>query len=161
MAKKPEPDGRKIVCRNRKALHEFFIEDRLEAGLVLLGTEVKSLREGRASLADTYAVIQDGEAYLINMHIPEWPNAAHNNHIPDRRRKLLLQARQIHKLAIQTEQRGYTLVALSVYFNQRNKAKVELGLARGKRKHDKRETIREKDERRAARTADREGGKQP
>jgi SsrA-binding protein len=150
MARPKEPADRKVVCRNRKAFHDYFIEDRLEAGLVLLGSEVKSLREGRASLKDAYATIEDGEAYILHMRISEWPQAANFNHDPERPRKLLLHAQQIRRLGIQIHQRGYTLVALSVYFNEKNRAKIELGLARGKRKYDKRETIREREEKREA-----------
>lgn len=139
-----------MVCRNKRAKHDYFIEDRIEAGIVLVGTEVKSLREGRASIADAYAVIENGEAWLMNLHISEWPHAAYFNHEPERRRKLLLHANQIRKLRIQTEQRGYTLVALVLYFNEANRAKVELGLARGKQKVDKREAIKERDMKRAA-----------
>jgi len=153
MARPKEPSGRKVIYRNKKAFHDYFIEDRIEAGLVLVGTEVKSLREGRVSLQDAYATIEDGEAYILNMHISEWPQATHFNHEPDRQRKLLLHAQQIHRLGIQIHQRGYTLVALSVYFNEKNRAKIELGLARGKRKYDKRETIRERDEKREAERA--------
>jgi SsrA-binding protein len=115
----------------------------------LTGTEVKSLRDGRANLVDAYATIDRGEVWLVNSHIAEWPNAATNNHEPDRRRKLLLHAQQIHRLRVQIEQRGYTLVALSLYFTARNKAKVELGLAHGRRKADKRQAIRERDQKRA------------
>ena len=150
MTRSKEPAGRKVVHRNKKAFHDYFIENRVEAGLVLLGTEVKSLREGRVSLNDAYATIEDGEAYILNMHISEWPGATHFNHEPDRRRKLLLRARQINRLGIQIHQRGYTLVALSVYFNEKNRAKIELGLARGKRQYDKRQTIREREEKREA-----------
>jgi len=139
-----------VVCRNKKAFHDYHIEDRIEAGLVLRGTEVKSLREGRANVADAYASIENGEAWLNNARIAEWPNAAYYNHEPERKRKLLLHERQIRRLRIQTEQRGYTLVALSIYFNPANRVKVELGLARGKRKYDKREAIRERDQKRAA-----------
>ena len=150
MARSKEPAGRKVVFRNKKAFHDYFIEDRVEAGLILLGTEVKSLRERRVSLKDAYATIENGEAYILNMHISEWPGASHFNHEPERRRKLLLHARQIHRLGVQIHQRGYTLVALSIYFNEKNRAKIELGLARGKRKYDKRETIREREEKREA-----------
>jgi SsrA-binding protein len=150
MARPKEPAGRKVIYRNKKAFHDYFIEDRIEAGLVLVGTEVKSLREGRVSLQDAYAAIEDGEAHILNMHISEWPMATHFNHEPDRPRKLLLHAQQIRRLGIQIHQRGYTLVALSIYFTEKNRAKIELGLARGKRKHDKRETIRERDEKREA-----------
>jgi SsrA-binding protein len=150
MARPKEPAGRKVIHRNKKAFHDYFIEDRIEAGLVLVGTEVKSLREGRVSLQDAYAAIEDGEVHILNMHISEWPQATHFNHQPDRPRKLLLHAQQIRRLGIQIHQRGYTLVALSVYFTEKNRAKIELGLARGKRKHDKREAIRERDEKREA-----------
>ena len=148
--KKKEEDGRKTVCRNKRAWHDYQIEDRFEAGLVLVGTEVKSLRDGRASIKEAYATIENGEAYLINARISEWPNAAWFNHEPERKRKLLLHTQQIRRLRIQIEQRGYTLVALALYFNVRNRAKVELGLARGKRQVDKRDAIRERDQDRAA-----------
>ncbi len=139
-----------MVCRNKRAFHDYFIEDRIEAGIVLSGTEVKSLREARASIADAYAVIENNEAWLLKAHISEWPHAAYFNHEPERKRKLLLHASQIRKLRIQTEQRGYTIVALALYFNEANRAKVELGLARGKHKVDKREAIKERDMKRAA-----------
>ncbi len=138
-----------MICRNKRAFRNYWIEDRIEAGLVLRGTEVKSLREGRASLLDAYAAIEQGEAWLHNAHISEWPGAAWFNHDPMRKRKLLLHAAQIRRLGIQVEQRGYTLVALSLYFNRSNKAKVELGLAHGKRQADKRDAIRERDQKRA------------
>lgn len=150
--KKPKkaPDGRKVICRNKRAFHDYQIEDRIEAGLVLVGTEVKSLRDGRANIADAFASIEGDEVWLRNAHISEWPHAAYFNHDPDRKRKLLLHAQQIKRLKIQTEQRGYTLVALSLYFNKANRAKIELGLARGKRQVDKRHAIRERDQMRAA-----------
>lgn len=141
---------RTIVCRNRRAQHDYFILDRIEAGLVLQGSEVKSLRDGRATLTDAYAVIERGEAYLVNLHIAPWPNAPYFNHNPLRKRKLLLHAKQIGKLQLKIEQRGLGLVALSIYFSANNKAKVELGLVRGKKKYDKRESIRQRDEQRAA-----------
>jgi SsrA-binding protein len=144
-----EPD-RKVICRNRKALHDFFIEERLEAGLVLTGSEVKSLRSGKASLQDAYALIERGEAWLVGVHIQEWPHARYFGHVPTRKRKLLLHARQIRRMQIQIHERGYTLVALSLYFNAANRAKVELGLARGKRQRDKREDIKARDQRREA-----------
>ncbi len=149
MAHTKEPSDRKVVCRNKKAFHDYFIEDRLEAGMVLVGTEVKSLREGRADLKDSFAVVEHGEVFLLNMRISAWPGAAWFNHEPERKRKLLLHAMQIRRLRIHIEQRGYTLIPLSVYFNPANRAKVELGLARGKRKYDKRAAIRERDERRS------------
>lgn len=144
------PKEPKVVCRNKKAFHDYFIEDRVEAGLVLVGSEVKSLREGRADLKDAHGVIEKGEAFLVNLRISEWTTGSVFNHRPERRRKLLLHRREIHRLQIQIEQRGYTLIPLAIYFNEKNRAKVELALARGKRKYDKREAIRERDERRAA-----------
>jgi SsrA-binding protein len=150
MARSNSPSTHKVISRNKKALHDFFIEERIEAGIVLLGTEVKSLRNGRANLKDAYAQIKDGEVFLFNLHISEWPGAAYFNHEPERERKLLLHAHQIHRLNIQVNQRGYTLVGLSIYFNENNKIKVELGLAKGKQKQDKRHAIRERDERRNA-----------
>jgi SsrA-binding protein len=131
---KRDDQTRTVVCRNRRAQHDYFILERLEAGLVLQGSEVKSLRDGRANLADAYAVIERGEAYLVNLHISP----------------LLLHAKQISKLQLKIDQRGLALVALSIYFNESNRAKVELGLVRGKKKYDKRETIRQRDEQRAA-----------
>ncbi|HOX46110.1 MAG TPA: SsrA-binding protein SmpB [Myxococcota bacterium] len=142
--------GRKVVCRNRKAAHDYFIEERLEAGLVLTGSEVKSLREGKASLQEAFAVLERGEAWLLGVHIQEWVNAKFFGHAPTRKRKLLLHKRQLRKLQGQMQEKGYTLVALSIYFNERNRAKVELGLARGKRQFDKRATIREREQRREA-----------
>jgi SsrA-binding protein len=151
MPRRQEDPDRLIVCRNRRALHDYFVEDRIEAGLVLVGTEVKSLRERRADIKDAYAVIERGEGWLLNLSISPWPGSKYFNHHPERRRKLLLKRRELARLAIALKQRGYTLVALEVYFNPRNRAKVLLGLARGKRKYDKRETIREREEERAAR----------
>jgi len=148
MARSKDTDGRKVVCRNSRALHDFFIDERFEAGLVLRGTEVKALRDARASLQDAYATVEGGEVFLVNMNIPQWPGAAYFNHEPKRRRKLLLHAKQIHKLFVEIKQRGCSLIPLSVYFTEKNRAKVELGLARGKRKYDKRHAIRERDERR-------------
>ena len=147
---KKDDQSRSVVCRNRRAQHDYFILERVEAGLVLQGSEVKSLRDGRANLADAYAVIEAGEAYLVNLHISPWPNAPFFNHNPLRKRKLLLHAKQISKLQLKIEQRGLALVALSIYFSESNRAKVELGLVRGKRKYDKREAIRKRDEQRAA-----------
>jgi len=143
-----------VVCRNRRATFDFAIEERIEAGLVLVGSEVKSLRDGRAQLTDAYAVIEGGEVWLLNAHISEWPHAKYFGHEPTRRRKLLMKAREIARLKIALERRGYTLVALSLYFNERQRVKVELGLARGKRMVDKREVIRARDDEREARRGD-------
>ena len=139
------PAGRQVVAQNRKARHNYFIEDTVEAGIVLTGTEVKSLRAGRGSINECYAADQDGDIYLINSHIPVYPPAGRFNHEPRRPRKLLLHRRQIAKLIGAMTREGYTLVPLSIYFNERGRAKVELGLGRGKKKHDKRATIKERD----------------
>jgi len=134
----------KIVCQNRKAAHEYFLDERIEAGMVLLGPEVKSLREGRASLVDSYAKIKSGEVYLYNMHITPYPYAHYAELDPLRTRKLLLNRREIKRLIGKTEEKGYTLVATKVYFNK-GRAKIELALARGKRKYDKRQALKEKE----------------
>ena len=143
--------GRKIVAQNRKARHDYAIDDVFEAGLVLQGTEVKSLREGRASLADGFAQISDGEAWLHNVHIPEYTEGTWTNHTPRRIRKLLLHRKEIDRLASATRERGLTIVPLSLYFKD-GRAKVELALARGKRTYDKRHDLAERD---AAREVDR------
>ena len=137
--------GRQVVAQNRKARHNYFIEDTFEAGIVLTGSEVKSLRAGRGSISECYAAEQDGDIYLINSHIPIYPPAGRFNHEPRRARKLLLHRRQIAKLVGAITREGYTLVPLSIYFNERGRAKVELGLGRGKKKHDKRAAIKERD----------------
>ena len=136
--------SRKIVADNRRARHEYFIEDKIEAGLVLTGSEVKSLRQGRCSLGDAYAAEQGGGMYLLNAHIPEYKAANRFNHEPLRPRKLLLHKREMARLIGQIQRQGITLVALSVYFNEKGVAKVELGVARGKKKHDKRATEKER-----------------
>ncbi|NDY41897.1 SsrA-binding protein SmpB [Dissulfurirhabdus thermomarina] len=144
-------DHVKIVARNRKARFAYHIEDTLEAGLVLLGPEVKSLREGRANLADGYVVFKRGEAWLQNVHISPYPFAAHHQHLdPLRPRKLLLHRREIDRLAGKVQERGLSLVPLSLYFRD-GKAKVELGLARGKKRYDKRETLKRRTEEREIR----------
>ena len=143
--------GRKIVARNRRAYHDYRIEDTYEAGLVLTGTEVKSLRAGRASLADGFAQISDGEVWLHNVHIPEYVQGTWTNHTPRRIRKLLLHRKEIDRLVSKTAEQGLTLIPLSLYFKDGN-AKVELGLARGKRTYDKRQDLARRD---AAREIDR------
>jgi len=143
--------GKKIVARNRRARHDYAIEDAVEAGLVLTGTEVKSLRAGRASLTDGFAQISDGEAWLHGVHIPQYTLGTWTNHEPRRTRKLLLHRREIDRLARATAERGLTLVPLSLYFKD-GKAKVELALARGKRTYDKRRDLARRD---AAREVDR------
>ncbi len=136
--------GRKIVCKNRKARHEYEILDTLEAGLVLLGPEVKSLRDGRANLTDAYASFEKGEAFLHNVHISPYPHAANIGALdPTRPRKLLLHKREIKRLMGKTQEKGLTLIPLSIYFRN-GKAKVELALARGKKIWDKRESIKRK-----------------
>lgn len=145
----PSTDGRKIIAKNRKARHEYFVEETFEAGVSLVGSEVKSCRDGKVSLSDAYATIEGGELWLMNVHIAEYVFANQQNHEPRRRRKLLMHRREIQRLTVKIKERGFTLVVLSVYFKS-GKVKVELGLARGKRAHDKRETIRKKDEQREA-----------
>jgi SsrA-binding protein len=134
----------KIVCQNRKARYEYFIDEVYEAGMVLLGPEVKSLREGRASLSDSYGRVKKGEVYLYNMHITPYPYAHYVSLDPTRPRKLLLHRKEIKRLIGKTEERGYTLIPLKVYFSK-GKAKVELALAKGKRKIDKRRAIKERE----------------
>ncbi len=143
--------GTKVVARNRRARHDYAIEDVVEAGLVLTGTEVKSLRLGRASLADGFGQISDSEAWLHGVHIPEYTLGTWTNHEPRRIRKLLMHRREIDRLARETSERGLTLVPLSLYFKD-GRAKVELALARGKRTYDKRHDLARRD---AAREVDR------
>jgi SsrA-binding protein len=137
----------KLICRNRKAYFEYTIDDLYEAGLVLKGTEVKSLRLGKANIQDSYARFRDGEIYLLNAHISPYPHAAGENHDPTRARKLLLRRREMKRLLGKLTERGYTLIPLKLYFKNEY-AKVELGLAKGKKKADKRETIRRREEQR-------------
>ena len=134
-----------IAAQNRKARHDFLIEDTLEAGIMLLGTEVKSLRGGKASIGEAFAGEQDGELYLFNAYIPEYDAASRFNHQPRRARKLLLRKREMERMLGQIRREGVTVVPLSFYFNPRGMVKVELGLARGKRKADKRAAEKEKD----------------
>ena len=136
--------SKKIVCQNKKASYEYFINEVLEAGLVLLGPEVKSLREGRASLVDGYARIKNGEAFLYNMHITPYPYAHYMELDPKRTRKLLLSKREIKRLIGKTKEKGYSLIPLKAYFSG-SWAKVEIGLAKGKKKVDKRRTLKEKE----------------
>ncbi|NLY31130.1 MAG: SsrA-binding protein SmpB [Firmicutes bacterium] len=140
-------DGIKVVAENRKARHDYHIEETFEAGMVLTGTEVKSLRQGRANLRDAYAAIENGEIFVYNMHISPYTHGNMFNHEPKRTRKLLMHKREIMRLLGQTQERGYTLVPLKVYF-RRGLAKMELALAKGKKLYDKRETIARRDEKR-------------
>lgn len=135
-------DKRRVVIRNKKARHDYEILERFEAGVALRGAEVKSLREGKASFADPFARVEDGEVWLYNLHITPYAAATIDPPEPRRRRKLLLQRRQISKLASKTAERGLTLVPLDLYFTPRGLAKVTLALARGKRSHDRRETLK-------------------
>ncbi|HUH03066.1 MAG TPA: SsrA-binding protein SmpB [Kofleriaceae bacterium] len=137
------PEGVKVLVRNRRATYDYAVSDRVEAGIALLGSEVKSLREGHAVIADGHAVIRNGEAWLVNVKIQEYPWANQFNHEPTRERKLLLHRSELKKLATKTQQRGYTLIPMSMYLKD-GKIKVELGLATGKRQYDKRQAEREK-----------------
>ncbi len=138
-------EGRRPVAQNRKAFHDYAIEERIEAGLMLTGTEVKSLRDGRANLGDAYAGPMEGELWLFNVHIPEYKGGNRFNHEPRRPRKLLLHRREMSKLMGAIKREGYTLVPLSIYFNSRGIAKAEIGLARGKKSYDKRAAIKDRD----------------
>jgi SsrA-binding protein len=143
---KPSPfDKHKTVAENRRARFEYFIEDVFEAGIALSGTEVKSLRSGEGTIAESYADLRDGEAWLINANIPEFSHGNRFNHEPKRPRKLLLHAREIEKMIGAVERKGMTLIPLSVYFNSKGRAKVELALAKGKQTHDKRATVKDRD----------------
>jgi SsrA-binding protein len=137
-------EGIKIVCENRKARHNYFIEDRFEAGIVLTGTEVKSLRDGKANLIDAYAVFKNGELFLINSHISPYAQGNIQNHEPLRSRKLLMKSEEISKLWSKIEIRGYSLVPLKLYF-KKGLCKVEIALGKGKKSHDKRASEREKE----------------
>ncbi len=153
MAKKPkakakqQDDGRKIVCKNKRAWHEYEIMEAVEAGMALLGTEVKSMREGRVNLKDAYAKVQGDEVFLVEAHISPYSHGNISNHDPLRPRKLLLHKREIRRLGGKVQERGLTLIPLQIYFKG-GKAKVELGLARGKRLYDKRAAIKKRDENR-------------
>jgi len=143
----PRERGEKIVASNRKARHDYTIEDTYEAGMVLTGTEVKSLRAGRASLVDGYAFIEYGEAWLDAVHIPEYNAGTWNNHPVRRKRKLLLHKQQILKIHQKVKEGGYTIVPLKIYFLD-GRAKVEIAVAKGKREYDKRQTLRERQDKR-------------
>lgn len=140
-----ETDNRRVVSENRRARRDYQIEDVVEAGLVLTGTEVKALREGRATIAEAYAAPEDDGIYLINATIPEYSAGNRENHEPKRRRKLLLRAREIARLTQAVERKGYTLAPLRLYFNARGIAKIEIGLALGRKAHDKREAVKARD----------------
>jgi len=143
MAKKET--GSKVVAENRKARFNYYIEDTFEAGIQLVGTEVKSLRGGKSSIAESYAEVKGGELFLVNAYIPEYLQANQFNHETKRPRRLLLHKRQINRLMGAIERQGMTVVPLKVYFNERGRAKVEIALAKGKQLHDKRQSEKEKD----------------
>jgi SsrA-binding protein len=144
MAKKAEPKL-KIAADNRRARFNYAIGEAFEAGIVLTGTEIKSLRNGKATISESYADAKDGEIWLVNSNIPEYLQANRNNHAPKRPRKLLLHKRQINKLIGAVEKEGMTIVPLKIYFNPRGRAKVEIALAKGKKLHDKRDTEKKRD----------------
>ncbi|TVV70595.1 SsrA-binding protein SmpB [Sphingomonas solaris] len=135
----------KVVAENRRARYEYFLEDFYEAGIALTGTEVKSLRFGEGSIAESYAEVKDDQVFLVNANIPEFSHGNRHNHEPKRPRKLLLHEREINKMRVAVGREGMTLIPLSVYFNPRGRAKVELALAKGKKLHDKRETEKDRD----------------
>ena len=146
------PGGDRLIATNRKAFHDYAISERLEAGLVLVGSEIKSIRAGRVNLRDSYVIIRNGEAWLIGSHIAGYLKASYQDHDPHRERKLLLHRREIDRWQGKAEQKGYTIVPLRLYLKN-NRAKVEIGLARGKREYDKRQTIAKRDSERDVRRA--------
>ncbi|MBW8784473.1 MAG: SsrA-binding protein SmpB [Novosphingobium sp.] len=138
-------DKKKTVAENRRARFDYYIDDTFEAGIALTGTEVKSLRFGEGSIAESYAEVRDGEVWLVNSNVPEFSHGNRFNHEPKRPRKLLLHEKEVDRLTGAVERKGMTLVPLSIYFNSRGRAKVELALARGKNAADKRQTIKERE----------------
>ena len=144
MAKKKD-DGTKIVADNRKARYAYAIDETLEAGIMLVGSEVKSLRSGKSTISESYAHAKDGELFLVNAYIPEYTQASRFNHEPKRSRKLLVHKREAARLAAAIQREGMTLIPLRLYFNPKGIAKVELGIAKGKKLHDKRETEKQRD----------------
>ena len=151
----PRERGQKLIANNKRARYDYFIDDVYEAGIVLSGTEVKALRQGKASLTDSYADVEGGELWLENAYIPEFTQGSWTNHAPRRKRKLLLAKKDIAKLAGKSKETGFTLIPISLYFKD-GYAKVEIGLARGKKDYDKRETLKEKDAKREMNKAIRE-----
>ena len=141
--------GRKLVASNRKARHDYLVEDTYEAGIALTGTEVKALRMGRASLVDGWAIVTDGEVWLEGVHIPEYSNGTWTNHAPRRKRKLLLHRKELTRISHQTRESGHTIVPLALYFKD-GRAKVELAVAKGKKNYDKRHALRERQDNREA-----------
>jgi len=155
VGKKDTEPGIKVAASNRKAYHDYTIEDKFEAGIVLIGSEIKSIRAGRISLRDGYAIVENGEVWMHNVHIAAYDPASRYGHEPRRTRKLLLHKRQIARLTNRLQEKGYTLIPLRVYLKH-NRAKVELGLARGKRQYDKRAAIAKRDDERRMQRALRE-----
>jgi SsrA-binding protein len=149
---RPRPVGTKVktVAENRRARYEFYLEDIFDAGIALTGTEVKALRFGEGSIAEAYAEVRNAEVWLVNANVPEFSHGNRHNHEPKRPRKLLLKHREIAKLHTGVSRQGMTVVPLSIYFNERGRAKVEIALAKGKKLHDKRATEKEKDWKRDA-----------
>lgn len=145
MAANKDDGGRRVIAENRRARRDYQIEEVFEAGIVLTGTEVKALREGKANIAEAYAAPEGDGLYLINANIPEYSAGNRENHQPRRPRKLLLHAREIAKLTQAVQRKGYTLTPLKLYFNQRGIAKLELGLGIGRKRHDKRELVKQRD----------------
>ena len=145
MAKKKDADNRKLVAENRRARFDYLIEETMEAGIQLLGTEVKALRAGRANIAESYAAPEKGELWLVNAHIPEYAPAAQFNHEPRRRRKLLVKSRELKKLVGAVERDGRTIAPLKLYFNEKGRAKLQIALAKGKQLHDKRQAEKARD----------------
>ncbi len=143
--KEKDEERYKIAATNRKAFHDYFIEEKFEAGIVLRGTEVKSIREGRVNLQESYASIKDNEVYLHHCHISPYSHGNILNHDPTRTRKLLLHRKEINKLIGWTQQKGLTIVPLRIYFSKRGHAKIEIALAKGKKHHDRRESIKERE----------------
>jgi SsrA-binding protein len=144
MAKKKD-DRNKVIADNRKARYAYAIDERLEAGLMLTGSEVKSLRTGKATIGESYAYAKDGELFLVNAYIPEYTQASRFNHEPKRMRKLLVHKKEAGRLAMAIQREGMTLIPLRLYFNRKGIAKIELGVAKGKKLHDKRETEKQRD----------------
>jgi SsrA-binding protein len=138
-------DKVKVVAENRRARYDYYVEDKFEAGIELVGTEVKALRTGQSSIAESYALVEDAQVFLINSSIPPYGSQGYSTHEPRRRRRLLMKAREIAKLHGAITRQGLTLIPLSLYFNSRGRAKIELALARGKKVHDKREVTKERD----------------
>jgi SsrA-binding protein len=142
---KKKDDGTKVIADNRKARYAYAIDDTLEAGIMLTGSEVKSLRTGKATIGESYAFAKEGELFLVNAYIPEYTKASRFNHEPKRMRKLLVHKREASKLSAATQREGMTLIPLKLYFNAKGIAKIELGIAKGKKIHDKRETEKNRD----------------